>query len=128
MSPVMAAWLAEVGIITVRDLTGPRRLPLPSELLATFVVFGGLGLVAESSTWRGAANTTAWGLVVATLLSAKVDFLRPVGEFLSGSGPSALPGLNVAAGAAPATGPPIAGVAAPRATPRLQGGPATRDF
>lgn len=89
----MLAWLVEVGIISVRDLAGPaRRPPLPSELLATFVVFGGLGVAAESATLRGAANATAWGLVIATMLSSKVDFLRPVGEFLAGQGPSAGPG------------------------------------
>ena len=86
MTPVFAAWLVEVGIIGVRDLSQSRRLPVPSELLATFVVFGALGLVAESSTFRQAANVTAWGIVIATLLSSKVDFLSPVGEFFGGKG------------------------------------------
>jgi hypothetical protein len=78
------AWLAEVGIIGVRSLTASRRFPLPSELLATFVVFGGLSVVATSSTFRGAAGATAWGLVIATLVASKVDVLRPVGDFLGG--------------------------------------------
>lgn len=91
----MVAWMVEVGIIGVRDLSGPtRRLPLPSELLATFVVFGGLGLISESSTFAGAANATAWGIVIATLLSARVDFLKPVGQFFAGTGPSAAAGPN----------------------------------
>lgn len=95
MGAVMAAWLAEIGIIAVRDLTGPKRIPLPSELLATFVVFGGLGLVSESDTARGPAAATAWGLVIATLLSARVGFLKPVGDFLAGTaGTSGSPGLN----------------------------------
>lgn len=110
MNPVMAAWAVEVGIIAVRDLTGPRRLPLPSELLATFVVFGGLTVVAGSPTWRGAANATAWGLVIATLLSSKVDFLRPIGEFLAGGGPAAQPGANATAAQA------LASYAGPSAT------------
>jgi hypothetical protein len=104
---VTVAWLAEVGIIAVRDLAGPRRFPLPSELLSTFVVFGGLGLVSQSSAARGAASATAWGIVVATLLSAKVDFLKPVGDFFGGG--------SVSATSTP-TGPAIAGVAAPRST------------
>lgn len=105
MGPVMAAWLVEVGIISVRDLVGPRRLPLPSELLATFVVFGGLTLTAQSPTFRGAANTTAWGLVLATILSSKVDVLRPVGDFMSGQTGAGPAGPVVVVGAAPgATG------------------------
>lgn len=99
-----------MAIIAVRDLAGPKRFPLPSELLATFVVFGGLTVVADSSsTFRGAANATAWGLVVATLLSSKMDFLKPVGDFLSGSGPTALAGGAAAqptiVGAAPSARP-----------------------
>lgn len=107
MNPVLLAWGVEVGIIAVRDLTGPRRLPLPSELLATFVVFGGLAAVGDSSpTFRGAANATAWGLVVATLLSSKVDFLAPVGDFLAGRGPSAqAAGTPVIQGATPSARP-----------------------
>lgn len=96
MGPVMAAWLVEVGIISVRDLVGPRRLPLPSELLATFVVFGGLALTAESPTFKGPANATAWGLVLATVLSSKVDVLRPIGEFMSGQTGGAGPAQIVA--------------------------------
>lgn len=113
MGAVMAAWLAEIGIIAVRDLTGPKRIPLPSELLATFVVFGGLGLVSESETARGPAATTAWGLVIATLLSARVGFLKPVGDFLAGtagtSGSAAVPGLNqqFAAGLLPPSSGPV---------------------
>lgn len=85
MGPVTIAWLAEIGIIGVRDLSQAKRLPLPSELLATFVVFGGLGLMAESPTVRGAANATAWGIVIATLLSSRVDFFKPVGDFFAGN-------------------------------------------
>lgn len=75
--------MVEVGIIAVRDLSQERRLPLPSELLATFVVFGGLGLLAESETFRGAATATGWGIVVATILSSKADFLKPVAGFFA---------------------------------------------
>jgi hypothetical protein len=89
VNPVMVAWMVETGIIAIRDLTGPKRLPLPSELLATFIVFGGLALATESPTFRGAANATAWGMVIATALSTRVDFQRPVGEFMSGRGPAA---------------------------------------
>lgn len=90
----MVAWLAEVGIISVRDLVGPKRPPLPSELLATFVVFGGLGLASGEAQRPAAA--VAWGIVLATLLSAKVDFLRPIGAFFGGNAttPVQTPGPN----------------------------------
>lgn len=84
MNAVGAAWLAEIAFIVIRDFAGPKRPPLPSELLATFVVFGALGVIAGNGTARRPAVAAAWGLVVATALSAKVDFLKPVGDFLSG--------------------------------------------
>ena len=98
----MAAWAVEVGVIGVRDLSGPaRRFPLPSELLATFVVFGALSVVAGNPAGRRPANAVAWGLVVATLLASKVDVLKPIGDFLGGMGPSAVGGPPTA----PATQP-----------------------
>lgn len=110
----------EAGIITIRDLTGPaRRFPLPSEFLATFVVFGGLALGSESQTWKGAANATAWGIVVATLLSSKVDFLKPVGDFFAGQvGPGT---------AATTAAQSVSGVGAARPAPNLSG-QARKDF
>lgn len=93
MGPVMLAWMVEVGIISVRDFVAVKRPPLPSELLASFVVFGGLGILSESSTLRGPVNATAWGIVVATLLSSKVDFLKPVGDFFAGTAGTG-PGAN----------------------------------
>lgn len=115
MNPVVLAWMAEAGIITIRDLVGSRRLPLPSELLATFVAFGTLSVVSESATFRGAANVTAWGLVLATLYVAYsppsegglgYDLLKPVADFFGGTGPTAQPaGAPVVQGAAPSARP-----------------------
>lgn len=104
----MLAWGAEVGIIAIRDLVGPRRLPLPSELLATFIVFGGLSVLSESSTFKGAANATAWGLVLATVLSSKVDVLAPIGDFLSGSTPGETVHSDPSKTLGPALGTPAA--------------------
>jgi hypothetical protein len=106
VNPVFLAWGAEIGVITVRDLAGQRRLPLPSELLATFVVFGGLSVIAGNPTARPAANATAWGLVLATLIVAYAPLeegglasklLAPVGDFLAGKGPTSQPGQNATA-------------------------------
>ena len=61
---VLSAWLVEIGLITWRDLTGKdpthtiNGFPLPADYLATFLVFGSLGLVPKDSpaskaaTWR----------------------------------------------------------------------------
>lgn len=103
-------------MIAVRDLTGPkRRLPLPSELLATFIVFGGLSVAAGNATLRRPANVAAWGLVLATVLVAYApmtegglasQLLQPVGDFLAGVGPSAqTAGAPVIQGAAPSARP-----------------------
>lgn len=107
----MLAWLVEIGVISVRDFVAVHRPPLPSELLASFVVFGTLGVVSESQTFKGAAGATAWGIVVATLLSSKVDFLKPVGDFFAGTA-GAGPGRNQQAAATlNNSGPAPAGVA-----------------
>lgn len=78
-----AAWFAEIGIIATRDLAQKKRPPLPSELLASFVVFG-VALGALSIPAPKAAGLIGWGLVLSTLLSSKVDILKPVGDFLGG--------------------------------------------
>ena len=93
---MLAPWLAEILIITVRDLsTAPRRLPLPSELLSTFVVFGALSVIASNETARRPATAIAWGLVLATGIVTYappseggfgVDLLKPVGDFLAPAG------------------------------------------
>lgn len=88
MNPALAAWAVEVGIISVRDLAQDKRFPLPSEFLSTFIVFGTLAALAGTATGRKPASAVAWGLVVATFLSSKVDFLKPVGDFLAPGQPA----------------------------------------
>ncbi len=41
-------------------------------------MFGGLSVIGGAPAARRPASLIGWGLVVATLLSAKVDFLKPV--------------------------------------------------
>ena len=76
MNPtLMAAWLAELAIITYRSAANkdsiPNRpikaLPLPSEYAATFVIYGALSFIPESGA--RAASAMGWGLVLATLLN-----------------------------------------------------------
>ena len=83
---VLAAWLAEIGIITWRDLTGKagpnhtiNGFPLPADYLATFMVFGALGLVPKDSPASGAATLAAWAFVVATYMNALPGVLNPTG-------------------------------------------------
>lgn len=77
MDSITTAWLAELVVITYRSAKqsavgkGVDRpiahLPMPSEFVATFVVFGGLSLIPGRG--QTAATYVAWGLVVATVLN-----------------------------------------------------------
>lgn len=74
MGAMLAAFVAEIGIITWRDISGSTDhtvagLPLPADYLAVIVVFGGLSLVPSSSNASKTATYIAWGLVVATALN-----------------------------------------------------------
>lgn len=80
--PLTAAFVVETGFITVRDLAQNHQPPLPSEFVASFVVFGALSVLAIPAPKAAAA--AGWGLVVATLLSSKLDVFGPVGRFMAG--------------------------------------------
>lgn len=97
MNSVMTPWAIEIGLITWRTMTGkritavtpfvplpassnstsadavkttgPKRPPLPSELLASFVAFGVCAIIADTDRGRQAGALLAWGLVVATFLN-----------------------------------------------------------
>lgn len=116
----MAAWGVEVGIIIVRDFIASKRPPLPSELLATFIVFGTLSVIAGNATARRPATAVAWGLVVATAVAKAgeegVGPVKPgtglgdafgkVGDFLAGSagvGPTSPTVVGAAPSARPVT-------------------------
>jgi hypothetical protein len=92
MNPILLPWLAEIGIITYRDMTGqrftvtrqggsgafglsvqrstgPKRPPLPSELLATFIIFGTYSVIANGEGQRARIGSLlGWGTVLATVL------------------------------------------------------------
>lgn len=89
MNPITISWLAEVGIITWRSVKNNSRAPLPSELLATFIVFGGLSLVGNNSEARKPAGIAAAGFVVATLL----NFFDPTFS-TTGGNPTSPSGVN----------------------------------
>jgi hypothetical protein len=96
MNPIVLPWLAEIGIIFWRSLTGThftfgaskqakdasgksvgpnlpgglstvsgtKRLPLPSEILPSFLIFGIYAAIAEKDARVG--QLLAWGTVLAT--------------------------------------------------------------
>ena len=70
MNPVFIPWAVEMGLITWRDVRYYKRAPFPSEVLATFAVFGALSLVPADSDYHAVAVWLGWGFVVATFLSA----------------------------------------------------------
>lgn len=73
--PLMASWLTEVVVVTYREVRQPNpapgipHLPMPSLYISTIIIYGGLGLLAESATFSGPAALIGWGVVVATLLN-----------------------------------------------------------
>ena len=75
MIGVLSAWLVEVGLITWRDFkrgsTGNiAGLPIPADYLATFVIYGALGMLGHGSNpdRTKLAGITAWGFTIATAL------------------------------------------------------------
>jgi hypothetical protein len=91
VNPVVLPWLAEIGLITWRDMRNNKRPPLPSELLATFVVFGTLSLIPQE--YGTVAGLAGWGFVVATLLNAVSPSASTFGGILTNpSNSPTLPG------------------------------------
>ena len=84
MGGLFAAWLAEVGIVTWRDLTNKtpghtiKGLPIPADYLATILIFGGLGLVPKDNPGAArAASLAGWAFVLATLLNVAPSIINP---------------------------------------------------
>ncbi len=65
MNDLTLPWMAELGIMGWRTISKEKRPPLPSELLATFVIFGGFSLIPNQRL----RSTLGWGIVVASLLN-----------------------------------------------------------
>lgn len=67
MRGLLLAALTEAAIITWRDLSKQKVLPLPSDYVSVAILYGGLGLLPESAA--GTASLIGWGIVVATFLN-----------------------------------------------------------
>lgn len=83
METIMFPWTAEVVLISWRSVRNNKRPPLPSEFLASFVIFGAFSIVATRN--ERVASVLGWGVVVATALNF---FPRVTGVPASGAGPS----------------------------------------
>lgn len=117
MASLVVPWAAQVGVITARDFASDHRPPLPSELLASFVVFGFLAGIAIPAP--KAATLAGWGIVLATVLASSTDFLGPVGDFLAGK-PAAGSKPPVFFGQKPGTVAGPIGSARPAGPPTIQ--------
>ena len=83
MGAVLTAWLAEVGIITLRSFKSEGTLaglPIPSQYLATFALYGSLSLVKAGSNAAKFAGALAWGFTIATAL----NYFNPTNPLKSG--------------------------------------------
>lgn len=108
MANVTVAWAAEVGVISWRDWRNAKRLPFPSEVLATFLIFGLLSVLPDST--GNLAPLLGWGLVLATVVHA-------FDPSKLGASP-AMSGINVSPNT---TGPSVTSATPVTLTP-LQGG------
>lgn len=59
-------WALAVGIVTVRDVRVYNRPPVPSEFVATGVLFGTLTVLAQAQPQL--ATALAWGMLAAIVL------------------------------------------------------------
>lgn len=94
MRGLLLAALVEASIITWRDLSTEKVLPLPSDYVAVAILYGALGLLPESAS--GAASLIGWGIVVATFLNLPGSSL-----IYPGSSPQTSGGVGLGGGAAP---------------------------
>lgn len=61
-------WALAIGVVTVRDVRVYSRPPVPSEFVATGVLFGALTVLAQAQPQL--AGVLAWGMLLAITLKA----------------------------------------------------------
>jgi hypothetical protein len=96
VDPLLFPWLAEIGLITYRDMKAEKRPPLPSELVSVFVVFGAFTLVSKASP--GIASALGWGIVLATGMQVFGAINSSAIAKATGDSASAKPGSSSATG------------------------------
>lgn len=96
MGTIAAPWFAEFVLISYRAVRKQHRPPLPSELLAVFVVFGAFSLIGESQPKIG--SLLGWGVVLATALDVAPTFIAPRYSAASTTPDATLPTFNAGNG------------------------------
>ena len=109
MNPALLfPWIAETVLITYRGAAQGNsagnpipHLPLPSDYVGEFIVFGALSLIPGPNGGR-VASLFGWGLVVATFLNLydPTTIGRPGGAVVKGSAKSSKPTATASQAAA----------------------------
>ncbi len=107
MNTLTSAWIAELVLIAYRGSKqqgAVRPIPglaMPSEYASTFIVYGALSLIPDSSPYARVAGIFGWGIVAATLL----NLWSPPGSVTAGQvkqiAPTAQPTTASSTGATP---------------------------
>lgn len=107
MRGLLLAALVEAGLITWRDLSKDKIVPLPSDYVAVVIFYGGLSLLPESAS--GFAGVLGWGMVLATFLGY-FDPAHPTKLIFPGGASSAqTPAASVTQGQNNPAGTPLGG-------------------
>jgi hypothetical protein len=120
MRGLLLAALTEAALISWRDLSNDKVLPMPSDYASVALFYGGLGLLPSQA--EGFASLVGWGIVVATFLglwdpTAPTRLALPGGKQVSGGKPPV--GSNVAP---LSPGAPLSGTGPTISTPNPTGG------
>jgi hypothetical protein len=100
---VISAALAETALVTWRDLSQEKFLPLPSDYAAVIVIYGGLSLLPESASRFSTAF--GWGLVIATWFKLW-NPASPTKLALPGGSPAAVTPQDSPTSSTPTASPP----------------------
>lgn len=93
MGALLAAFVAEIGLITYRDVAGSTAqkqnhtvagLPLPADYMAAILLFGVLGLASSPGAQKTAA-LFGWGIVIATYMNLMPGVPKPIPGATGGS-------------------------------------------
>ena len=96
MRGLLLAALVEASLISWRDLSKQKVLPLPSDYVAVAILYGALGLLPAKAA--PTASLIGWGIVLATFLNL-FDPTQPTKLIFPGQAAQATSGLG--GGAAP---------------------------
>ena len=100
MRGLLLAAMTEAALVTWRDVSSAKVLPMPSDYAAVAIFYGGLGLLPAQA--EGFASLVGWGMVLATFLKLW-DPTNPTKLVLPGKSPQVSGGVQTAGANAAAT-------------------------